>query len=64
MTCNEYFALLNRRNMMSDKERRADIVNETFAPVFNFLGTPKPDCQGCRETLDNQLICCCQEPDA
>ena len=39
-----YIDLLNARNLMSDKERRQSIINETFTPVFNaFFGVAEKD---------------------
>jgi len=53
-------AKLNARNRMTDEERRADIMAETFGPIFGNIAKPK--CPGCRERLDGSLICC--NPDA
>jgi hypothetical protein len=57
-------ARLNNRNSMTDEERRADIMAETFGPLFGsiFGDIPKPQCPGCREDLAGKLICC--NPDA
>lgn len=54
-------ARLNARNLMSDEERRADIMAETFGPLFCsiFGDIPKPECPGCREELGGKLICQC-----
>lgn len=56
MDCNDYFKLLNKRQNMTAEQRRADIFNETFRPVLNYL-MPQ-HCPGCRETLANELVCC------
>lgn len=52
-----YIALMNRRNLMPEAERRQDIINETFAPVFNAF-VKLPDCDGCKETISGEVICC------
>lgn len=57
MSRKDYIDLLNRRNRMDDTERRQDIINETFASVFSAF-MPLSDCDGCKETLEGQSICC------
>lgn len=54
-------ARLNNRNRMTDEERRADIMDETFGPIFGsiFGDIHKPECRGCREELGGELICQC-----
>jgi len=54
-------ARLNARNLMTDEERRSDIMAETFGPLFGsiFGDIPKPKCPGCREELGGKLICQC-----
>lgn len=70
MTRKEYFANLNAMNRMTDEERRAHIINQVFAPMFDSMFRPDkaadnlpPNCDGCRVDVAGNLICCVNQSD-